>query len=62
MITTLIGIYILFIIIFLIFSVAGIYHLNRYGYAGDMSKPAIILYSIASLAVIFLSLYYVLSN
>lgn len=62
MITSLIGVYILFIIVFLVFSAAGIYHLNRYGYAGDMSKPAIIFYSIASLAVIFLSLFYVLSN
>lgn len=51
----LITFYSVFIIAFLVFSVAGIYHLNRYGYAGDLSKPMIVLYSIVSLSIIAVS-------
>ncbi|HLC43744.1 MAG TPA: hypothetical protein VJK08_01275 [Patescibacteria group bacterium] len=51
----LITIYGLFIIAFAIFSIVGIYHLRRFGYAGDLTKPAILLYSLLSLLVIVIS-------
>jgi len=42
---------------FIIFSVAGVYHLWRFGYSGDLSKPAIVIYSLTSAAVVLLSLF-----
>lgn len=55
-INLLVTVYAVFIIIFLIFSYAGIYHLRRFGYAGDLTKPIIILYSLLSLAIIIASI------
>lgn len=52
---TLLGAYIIFIFFFLVFSAAGIYHLLRFGYAGDLTKIIIFLYSAVSLAVIAIS-------
>lgn len=54
-ISALIIIYGLFIIAFVIFSVVGIYHLRRFGYAGDLTKPAIFLYSLLSVLAIIVS-------
>ncbi len=51
--------YLIFLLFYLVFSVAGIYHLNRYGYAGDYSKPVIIVYSVATLLIIAGSLIYI---
>lgn len=48
--------YALFIVGFLIFSYAGIYHLRRYGYAGDLTKPIILIYSLLSVLVIAASI------
>lgn len=53
--------YLVFILVFLVFSVAGIYHLNRYGYAGDLSKPVVILYTIVALCIIVSSLIFIVS-
>jgi hypothetical protein len=44
--------YFIFIIGYIIYSVAGIYHLWRFGYIGDLTKPAVIFYIIASSIVI----------
>lgn len=58
MIYAIIG-YIVFILIFLIFSASGIYHLKRYGYAGDLSRPVIILYTVVALCIIVSSLIFI---
>jgi hypothetical protein len=54
----LIIIYALFLLGFLIYSAAGIYHLWRFGYSGDMSKVIIFIYSIISVSIIIASLVY----
>jgi len=48
----LIIVFVICLLAFGIFSWAGLYHLWRYGYVGDMTKPVIITYSVLSLAVI----------
>lgn len=48
--------YALVVVAFLIFSYAGIYHLRRYGYAGDLTKPIIIIYSLLSVTVLVVSI------
>jgi len=42
----------IFILIYVLFSLAGIYHLWRFGYSGDLSKVIIIIYSIVSVIII----------
>ena len=59
--TTLIVAYVVFVIIFTVFSLVGIYHLRRYGYAGDLTKPIILVYSILSTLIIiasFIAIFY----
>lgn len=41
---------------FIIYSAAGIYHLWRFGYVGDLTKPAIFIYIILVSLVIIASL------
>lgn len=52
--------YFLFLVIYLIYSVIAIYHLWRFGYVGDLTKPAIIFYIIISVAIIVISLIIIL--
>jgi len=52
--------YILFLITFIIYSFFALHQLNQYGYEGDASKPAIIIYGIISLVIIFLSFFFLL--
>lgn len=54
--------YLIFILIFIIFSVAGIYHLWRFGYSGDLSKAIIVIYSFLSAGVIVTSLIMIIVN
>lgn len=56
MITLPLMIYFIFVLIFAIYSAAGIYHLWRFGYSGDLSKAAIIIYILLSSAVILSTL------
>lgn len=49
-------VYILFLIGYLIYSVMAIYHLRRFGYVGDLTKTAIIVYLIASVVIISFSI------
>jgi ABC-type spermidine/putrescine transport system permease subunit II len=48
--------YIVFLVGFVIYSAAGIYHLWRFGYVGDLTKPAIIIYLIISSVIIAFSI------
>lgn len=54
--------YIIFIVIFLIYSAMGIYHLWRFGYVGDFTKPVIIIYSVLAAAIIIFSLVLILTR
>lgn len=48
--------YVVFLAGFIAFSASGIYHLWRFGYVGDLTKPAIIFYVIISVSVIVITL------
>lgn len=48
--------YIIFLLGFIIYSAVGIYHLWRFGYVGDLTKPAIVIYSVVALAIIIISM------
>lgn len=54
--------YFIFLFGYFIYSVAGIYHLWRFGYSGDLSKIMIIIYTIISIAVITISLSLIVLN
>jgi len=53
--SVLVGIYIAITLVFIAFSAAGIYHLWRFGYSGDLSKIIIVIYSVISIAVVVVS-------
>lgn len=55
-------IYFIFLIAYGAYSVAGIYHLWRFGYVGDLTRPAIVLYCLASAGVILFSLLLIASR
>jgi hypothetical protein len=55
-------IYLLFVLVFLVYSAAGIYHLWRFGYSGDLSKAVIYIYSLVSIVIIILSLVFLSLN
>lgn len=48
--------YLIFILGFVIYSAAGIYHLWRFGYSGDLSKVIIVIYVLTTAAIIVISL------
>lgn len=48
--------YFLLLLVYIGYSAAGIYHLRRFGYAGDLTRSAIFVYIGLSLAVIAVSL------
>ncbi len=52
----LLTIYFIFLVAYFIYSVIGIYHLWRFGYVGDLTKPVIIFYIAVSAMVIVFSL------
>lgn len=54
--------YLIFLAIYLVYSLVGIYHLWRFGYVGDLTRPAIILYVLMSAAIIGLSLLLIASR
>ncbi len=46
--------YILYLIGYILYSTIGVYHLWRFGYIGDLTKPVIIAYiSISAIIIIF---------
>lgn len=48
--------YFVFLLGFAVFSASGLYHLWRFGYVGDLTKPAIIIYSMMTITVIVFTL------
>lgn len=52
----LLALYIVFLIGFAVYSIIGIYHLWRFGYIGDLTKPAIAIYIVVTAVIIVLSL------
>jgi len=55
----LLTIYILFIVIYAVYSALAIYHLWRFGYVGDLTKPAILYYLIISAIIIIVSIIFI---
>jgi len=52
MITAMIITYLIILLVFVLYSAMGIYHLWRFGYSGDASKKVIIIYSAIALLII----------
>lgn len=50
-----IPIYILILLVFASYSAIGIYHLWRFGYIGDLTRPVIVIYVAISLFIIIYS-------
>jgi len=48
--------YFIFLAVFVVFSAFGLYHLWRFGYVGDFTKPAIIIYVVSTITVIVFTL------
>lgn len=48
--------YFIFLILFIGYSAAGIYHLLRFGYVGDLTRPVLWIYVAISVFIILLSL------
>lgn len=48
--------YFLFLIIFIGYSAAGLYHLLRYGYVGDLTRPVLWIYVAIGIFIILFSL------
>jgi len=46
----------LFLVAYVGYSAVGIYHLWRFGYVGDATRPVIIIYSTLSVLIVVLSL------
>lgn len=47
----LVVLYILIVLFFAAYSMVGIYHLWRFGYVGDLTRPFAIVYSIVATAI-----------
>ena len=54
--------YILFLALFAVYSFVAIYHLYRFGYIGDLTKPAIFFYLTIVLIIIALTLAFVFTR
>jgi len=54
--------YAIFVVAFIVYSIAGIYHLWRFGYSGDLSKPAIFLYLLITAVIIVVSSVFIIFN
>jgi len=54
--------YFLLLLVFIGYSVAGIYHLKRFGYNGDLTKTAIVIYVGLSLLIIVVSIILIASR
>jgi hypothetical protein len=49
--------YFVFLVLFFIYSIAGIYHLWRFGYVGDLTKPAIVIYVMVVVSIIAVTVF-----
>lgn len=54
------AVYVIFLLFFAIYSTIGIYHLWRFGYVGDLTRPVIVLYSLLSLIIVSGSLLFII--
>jgi hypothetical protein len=54
--------YFLFLIVFAVYSTVGVYHLWRFGYVGDLTKPFIFAYIAVSAIVIIITLIFILTR
>ena len=54
--------YLIILVAYAAYSIAAIYHLWRFGFVGDLTKKAIIIYLILSTVVIVTSLILILTR
>ncbi|OGD63694.1 hypothetical protein A2215_00015 [Candidatus Berkelbacteria bacterium RIFOXYA2_FULL_43_10] len=55
-------IYFIFLIFFAVYSIVGIYHLWRFGYVGDLTKPFIFAYILISVIIVVITLIFILTR
>lgn len=55
-------IYILLLLIYFVYSFAAVYHLFRYGYAGDLTRPIALIYIILSAVIIIFTIIFLLGR
>ncbi len=55
-------VYVLLLIAYVGYSAAGIYHLLRFGYVGDLTRPAILVYVAISVFVILFTFILIFSR
>jgi len=48
--------YAIILVVFVVYSIWGLFHLKNYGYVGDACQKVIIIYTILSALVIFLTI------
>jgi hypothetical protein len=48
--------YFAFVLVYIVFSIIAIYHLLRFGYVGDLTKPVILTYIFISTIIIVTTL------
>lgn len=53
---TLLVCYFIFLTGFVIYSILGLYHLWRFGYVGDLTKPAVVIYVVLTATTIVITL------
>lgn len=51
--------YFFFLVFFILISIAILYHILKYGYVGDFSIPMMIIYTILSLIILVITVYYI---
>jgi uncharacterized membrane protein len=49
--------YFVFLVGFIVFSASGLYHLWRFGYVGDLTKPVMVVYIIVAVSIIIATLF-----
>lgn len=47
--------YVIFLVVFIIYSIAALYHLESFGFVGDACRPVMITYIILAIFVIIFS-------
>ena len=62
MLIYLIIVFILFLVAFISFSVMAFYHLRRFGFVGDLTKPVMFVYSVIAILIIAISILLLIAN
>lgn len=51
--------YLIFLVFFILISIAILYHILKYSYVGDFSIPIMAIYTILALIILVITVYYI---